>query len=87
MARTMGSDGHQAHTAAVFVIVNDAPIRASSADAQFFVDWIDNLLTKTAPGGPWNWLFPTSLEQVHQRYNAAKTIFQQIATEAAANGS
>ena len=40
-ARRMGSDGHQVHTAAVFVIVNGAPIRASASDAQYFVDWIN----------------------------------------------
>ena len=82
-ARRMGSDGHQVHTAAVFVIVNNAPIRASAADAQFYVQWMDTLLTKTSPGGPWNSFFPTSLSQAQARYQAAKTIFQQIAAEAA----
>ncbi len=83
-ARRMGSDGHQVHTAAVFVIVNNAPIRASAADAQFFVQWMDNLLTKTAPGGVWNSFFPTSLSQVRARYQQAKTIFEQRAAEATA---
>lgn len=82
IARTMGADGHQAHTAAVFVIVNNAPIRASAADAQFFVQWMDNLLTKTSPGGAWNSFFPTSLAQAQARYQSAKAIFQQIALEA-----
>lgn len=81
-ARRMGSDGHQLHTAAVFVIVNNAPIRASAADAQYFVQWIDNLLTKTSPGGIWNSFFPTNLSQAQARYQAAKTIFQQRAAEA-----
>jgi hypothetical protein len=78
----MGSDGHQVHTAAVFVIINNAPIRVSAADAQFYVQWMDNLLTKTSPGGPWNSFFPTQLSQAQARYQAAKAIFQQRATEA-----
>ncbi len=81
-ARRMGSDGHQVHTAAVFVIVNNAPIRASAADAQYFVQWMDNLLTKTAPGGAWNSFFPTNLTQAQARYQAAKAIFQQRAADA-----
>jgi hypothetical protein len=81
-ARRMGSDGHQVHTAAVFVIINTAPIRASAADAQFFVQWMDNLLTKTSPGGVWNSYFPTKLSEAQARYQAAKAIFQQRANEA-----
>ena len=37
--------GHQAHTAAVFVTVNHAPVRANANDAQFYVQWMENLLT------------------------------------------
>jgi hypothetical protein len=83
VARRMGDDGHQVHTAAVFVIVNNAPVRASASDAQFYVQWMDNLLTKTSPGGVWNSYFPTSLSQARARYQAAKAIFQQIAADAA----
>jgi hypothetical protein len=82
VARRMGSDGHQVHTAAVFVIVNGAPIRASAADAQYFVQWMDNLLTKTSPGGPWNSFFPTNLSRAQARYQSAKAIFQQRAADA-----
>src|SRR5262249_4616722 len=82
VARRMGADGHQVHTAAVFVIGNGEPIRASVADAQFFVQWMDNLLTKTSPGGPWNSFFPTNLSNAQARYQSAKAVFQQIATEA-----
>jgi hypothetical protein len=82
-ARRMGPDGHQIHTAAVFVIVNNAPIRASASDAQYFVQWMDNLLTKTASGGAWNSFFPTNLAGAQARYQAAKAIFQQIAAESA----
>jgi len=82
-ARRMDSSkGHMVHTAAVFVTVNNAPVRASVADAQFFVGWMDNLLTNTSPGGPWNQYFPTSLSAAQARYQAAKAIYQQIALEA-----
>ena len=83
-ARRMNSDGqdHQVHTGAAFVLVNQAPIRASAEDAQFYVDWIDNLLTKTSPGGEWNHYFPTQLAAAQARYQQAKTVFQQIKAEA-----
>jgi hypothetical protein len=81
-ARRMSSEGHQLHTAAVFVLVNNAPIRVSAADAQFYVQWMDNLLTRTSAGGPWNSFFPTQLAAAQARYQAAKTIFQQRASEA-----
>ncbi|MGE5570031.1 MAG: DUF4082 domain-containing protein [Rhodospirillales bacterium] len=84
-ARRMDSDGHQVHTAAVFVIVNDLPIRVSASDAQFYVQWMDTLLTNTSPGGVWSSFFPTSRSQAQARYQAAKGIFQQIALEAAGN--
>ena len=80
-ARTMGSDGHLSHTAAVFVIVNDASIRASAADAQFFINWMDNLLAKIGPGGAWRSYFSTELTQAQARYQAAKTVFQQRFSE------
>jgi hypothetical protein len=83
-ARRMGSSGHQVHTAAVFVIVNGAPIRANVADPSFYVEWMDNLLQKTSPGGDWNGFFPTSLAAAQARYQQAKAIYQQIASEAAA---
>ncbi|MEI6067575.1 MAG: DUF4082 domain-containing protein [Methylococcaceae bacterium] len=83
-ARRVGSNGHQSHTGAVFVTVNNQPVRVSVADAQFYVQWIDNLLTKTSPGGVWNSYFVSSLSAAHARYNAAKGIYQQIALEAGA---
>lgn len=84
-ARRMNATGtdHQVHTAAAFVLVNNAPIRASADDAQFYVDWIDTLLTKTSPGGEWNHFFPTDLAAAQARYQQAKAVFQQIKAEAA----
>jgi uncharacterized protein YjdB len=81
-ARRMSSSGHVVHTAAVFVTVNGAPVRASAADAQFYVQWIEKLLTNTSPGGVWNSYFPTELAAAQARYQAALSIFQQIVTDA-----
>jgi hypothetical protein len=83
-ARRMSSNGHQVHTAAVFVTVDNAPVRASVEDAEFFVDWMDNLLTKTSPGGAWSSYFPTSRAAAQARYRAARAVFEQIAAEARA---
>ena len=74
--------GHQAHTAAVFVTVNHAPVRASVDDAQFYVQWMTNLLYNTSPGGVWNSYFPTSLAAAQARYQAALSVYQQIAADA-----
>jgi uncharacterized protein YjdB len=84
VARRMGSSGHVVHTAAVFVIVGGAPIRASASDAAFYVQWMETLLTNTSPGGAWSSFFPTSLAAAQARYLAAKAAFQQIETEALA---
>jgi hypothetical protein len=88
-ARRMGTNPmtslyeHYVHTAAVFVAVNNAPIRASQADAQYFVTWTNGLLQNTSPGGIWNSFFPTSLAQAQARYQAANALFTQVASEAA----
>ena len=82
-ARLMGDEGHELHTAAVFVLVDEAPIRASLADALFYVDWMDNLIERTEPGGIWSFLFPSNIVPVQARYQAAKAVFEQIAVEAA----
>ncbi|HWQ96419.1 MAG TPA: DUF4082 domain-containing protein [Candidatus Methylomirabilis sp.] len=81
-ARRMGANGHQVHTGAVFVTVNNTPVRASAADAQFYIQWIDNLLEKTSSGGAWNSYFINNLSDAQSRYRAAKAIYQQIALEA-----
>jgi len=81
-ARRMGADGHQVHTAAVFVVVNGAPIRASASDAQYYVDWMNDLIQNTSVGGQWNSFFPTQLSAAQSRYQDAKAVFQQIVEEA-----
>ena len=81
-ARRMGNGGHEFHTAAVFVTVDQKPVRASVTDAQFYVQWMDNLLQNTSPGGIWSSYFVNSRAAVQARYNAAKSNYQQIASEA-----
>ena len=80
-ARRMGPNGHMVHTAAVFVTVDDAPVRANADDPQFYVQWMDSLLANTSLGGPWNGFFPTELNAAQARYQAAKALYQQIALE------
>ena len=82
-ARRMGVKGHYVHTGAVFVTVNDLPVRASVTDADFYVRWMDNLLEKTSLGGPWSSFFSTSRSEAQGRYLAARSMYQQIAIEAA----
>jgi hypothetical protein len=81
-ARRMDDKGHQSHTAPVFIIVKNAPIRASAEDAQYFVRWIDNILGNIAPGGPWNHYFTHDLDIVQKRYEQARDIYKRIAMEA-----
>jgi hypothetical protein len=81
--RVDGSGQHQVQTGAVFITVNNLPVRTSVADAQFYVQWMDNLLENTSPGGSWNQYFSTGLGAAQARYQSAKALFQQIASEAA----
>jgi hypothetical protein len=83
-ARRMDARGHQTHTAAVFVTVGQAPVRAGAGDAEFFVRYIDNLIRKTSPGGAWNQYFGQDLAEAQGRYRKAREIFQKIAAEARA---
>ena len=71
-ARRMSSRGHEFHTAAVFVTVDQKPVRASAADAQFYVQWMDNLLTNTSPGGVWSSYFVTNLAAAQARYSCGQ---------------
>jgi len=74
--------GHRTHTGAIFVMVKDAPIRASAADARFFVRWIDNLLKQTSPGGDWSGFFTQDRAAAQKRYREAREIFVQRAADA-----
>ena len=80
-ARRMDDKGHQSHTAPVYISVNNKPIRASVEDAQYFVKWIDNILTNIAPGGSWSKYYTHDLDQVQDRYKKARDIYSNIALE------
>jgi hypothetical protein len=80
-ARRMDDNGHQTHTAPVYVTVDNKPVRASAEDAQYFVKWIDNLIEKTSPGHEWNKYFTHDLEIVQGRYQKAKEIYLKIEKE------
>ncbi|HKV38330.1 MAG TPA: CehA/McbA family metallohydrolase [Blastocatellia bacterium] len=74
--------GHQTHTGAVFVVVKGQPIRASASDAEFFVQWIDNLIRQTSPGGAWSSFITNDREAAQARYRKARAIFEERAREA-----
>jgi len=81
-ARRMNEEGHQSHTAPVFVSVNNQPVRASAEDASYFINWIDNLLEKTSPGNEWNQFLTNDLDVVQDRYHAARDVYERIKSEA-----
>jgi len=81
-ARRMNMDEHISHTGAAYVTVNNKPVRASATDAQFYVDWINNILKNIAPGGKWARYFTHDNNVVEQRYIKARNIYMNIAAEA-----
>jgi O-glycosyl hydrolase len=81
-ARRMDANEHLLHTAPVYVSVGGKPVRASAADADFFVAWIDNILNNIQPGGKWNHYFTKDYDAVKEHYESAKKVYQQIAAEA-----
>jgi hypothetical protein len=83
-ARRMDAKGHQVHTGAIYVTVNNAPARGSSADAEFFMGFIDNLLRQTSPGGAWSSFFAHDRDAAQARYRRARAIYERIAAEARA---
>jgi len=80
-ARRMDSTGHKLHTAPVYITVDGGKMKASKEDAGFFLEWIDNILEKIKPGGPWNKYFPTTLEQVQAHYHAARDIYKKLSEQ------
>ncbi|MHA4809764.1 CehA/McbA family metallohydrolase [Flavitalea flava] len=81
-ARRMDEKGHESHTAPVYLNVDKKPIRASADDAQFFVNWIDNILKNIAPGGKWNSYYTVEPEAARDRYKKARDIYSRIRDEA-----
>lgn len=80
-------NGHRTHTGAIFVMVKGAPIRASAADARFYVHWIDNLLNQTSPGGAWSKYLTHDRAAAQERYREARAIFVEREAEAEKQGS
>jgi O-glycosyl hydrolase len=81
-ARRMDGKGHELHTAAIYVVVDKKPVRASAADAQYFIDWIDNILKNIVPGGRWSKYYTHDLAAVRARYVRARNIYRGILAEA-----
>ncbi len=81
-ARRMDKNGHQTHTAPVYVFVDHQPIRTSVDDALFFVRWIDHILMNISPGGIWSKFYTHDLKPVMDRYKKARNIYTKIAKEA-----
>ena len=81
-ARRMNEKGHQSHTAPVYITLKNAPVRASSGDARYFIKWIDITLANIAPGGPWNKYFTHDLDVVMNRYLKAREVYEKIAMDA-----
>lgn len=81
-ARRMNENGHQTHTAPVYVTVKNKPVRARSEDALYFVTWIDNILANIAPGGMWSNFYTHDLKLVQDRYKEARDIYERITEEA-----
>ena len=88
-ARRMNENGYVTHTGAVFVIVNNTPIRASQKDAEYFVNYTDTLINKVSEGGEWSGEFSSSTEHdaALDRYRKARDIYLKIAEEAKAEAS
>jgi hypothetical protein len=81
-ARRMDEKGHRSHTAPVYVTLKNAPVRASTEDAMYFIEWIDKTLINTDPGGPWNIYITHDLDFVQSRYRQVRKIYEEIAREA-----
>ena len=81
-ARRMDEKGHQSHTSPVYITIDNLPVRASAADACYFVRWIDNILTNIEEEGPWNQYFTKDIDAVKARYVKAREIYKKIAREA-----
>lgn len=81
-ARRMDEQGHETQTGAIYVLIGKQPVRASAADAQYFIDWIDNIIKNIAPGGIWNRYYTHDLDVVTARYTKARDVFARILTEA-----
>ena len=74
-ARRMDEEGHQVHSAPIYVTVNNEPMKAIREDVLYYVAWIDKMLASIAPGGKWNKYFEEDYETTRARYERAKAIY------------
>ena len=81
----MNEKGHQSHTAPVYITVHNQPVRANAEDPQFFIRWIDNLLSNTEPGNKWFSYVSGNYESIRKRYIKARKVYSRIAMEAQRN--
>jgi hypothetical protein len=86
-ARRVDDTGHRLQTGAVYVMVKRAPARTSSADADYFVRFLDHLIRQTSPGGAWSSYFSVDRDAAQARYRNARAIYARIAAEARARGN
>ena len=82
----MSEGKHQTHTAAVFVVVNQAPVRVNERDAVFFCRYIEHLTKQISKGGEWADYFTSekTRDAALGRYQMAKEVFVKVAAEAEA---
>jgi len=85
-ARRMNSRGHQSHTAPVYVMIGDSPVRASEEDAEYYARWIENTLANIEDDGPWRKYFTENIGTVRDRYRRAADIYRKIAEDARKSG-
>lgn len=82
-ARRMDPSGqhHILHTSPAYVTIDKKPIRASTYDAQYFVTWINNILQRIQPGGPWHKYYKNDLKKAEQNFRKARDIYKKIALQ------
>lgn len=83
-ARRMDSSGrhHILHTSPVYIVVNNEPVRASAYDAQYFGTWINNIMQRIQPGGPWNRYYKNDLDKAMVNFRKARDRYEEIARQA-----
>lgn len=73
--RRMDDQGHQTHTAPIYVTIDNKPMKAQPEDIRYFIHWIDQLLINIAPGGKWNHYFAQEYATARARYERARAVY------------
>lgn len=77
-ARRINNGDYQSHTSPIYMYVNGESIKASKEDAEYFVKWIDNILSNISDEGKWAKFFPDTLAEVRTHYQRAKDYYTAI---------